>query len=214
MESSGPVNSARSPAGRMMIQAVGWLMTIAIGVAVFGLVKFEGLSFSIVTTDSMAPAYMPQDVVIAVSPARKSPEVGDAVVFAPVFQGNRLPPHVHRLYAINADGTWTTKGDNGAKPDPWRLESSQITGVVVTAIPTKIFRNPVLLGSILFMFLAIGFWPRNDEDDEDIGGGAEGDTVLNAESAAMEDLATSDPHVSEESSIEVLLGKSRDLKGR
>ncbi len=54
--------------------------------------------------------------------------VGDFITFRPP---NSQHTYSHRVHAVNADGTLTTKGDINSTSDPWRLHASDVIGNVI-----------------------------------------------------------------------------------
>ncbi len=151
---------------RILKSAVSWLLTLGLLAAGVFLVKWSEFKINTVATSSMVPTYSPTDMVISISPKLKPPGIGDPIVFETEFIGQHIPPHVHRIHAANADGTWETQGDANPVPDPWRVQPSGISGVVVWSVPGAIFRSPLLIGGLLFLIAAYAFWPRKKDEGE------------------------------------------------
>jgi signal peptidase len=84
--------------------------------------------------------------------------MGDYKIGQPISYYEQGGVVTHRLEAINADGTITTKGDANTSEDPWHPRTSAIIGGVV-ASPAHLgywlmyFKNPLGLGSILLAAL-------------------------------------------------------------
>lgn len=72
--------------------------------------------------------------------------VGDIIIFD---TNVRKYPIIHRIYKLNDDGTFLTKGDNNEYPDNWdpRLNKNNIHGKAVLKIP--------LLGWVKILFVEI-----------------------------------------------------------
>lgn len=151
---------------RVAKSAVSWLLTLGLLAAGIFLVKWSELKINTVATSSMVPTYNPTDMVISISPKLKVPGVGDAIVFETEFAGQHIPGHVHRINAANSDGSWETQGDANPVPDPWRVQPSGISGVVIWSVPGAIFRSPLLIGGLLFLVAAYSFWPRKKDEHE------------------------------------------------
>ena len=89
-----------------------------------------------VLTDSMAPAVGAGDAVVLVRPDRL--QVGDVVRVQVPQEGRRLgypATLVHRIVAREDDGTYRTKGDAKADPDPFTVSREDIDGRMVTTVP-------------------------------------------------------------------------------
>lgn len=117
---------------------------------VLALIVYTSLGYTLNTSDpivtvvsqSMHPALERGDMLVLqgvpTSELRAGPG-GDIIVYVcPASeprcpQGNKLI--VHRIYAINQDGTFTSKGDNNPGPDTWRIEPSWIRGKMILRIP-------------------------------------------------------------------------------
>ena len=80
-----------------------------------------------VRTGSMEPSFGTRDLVV-VREGEWQP--GQPISF--VHHGEVI---THRLVSVNADGTFVTKGDANATPDPWVVEPRDTIGGVVAAVP-------------------------------------------------------------------------------
>jgi signal peptidase I len=78
------------------------------------------------TTPSMCPAVCVGSLV-AVRPLEGPVHPGELVAFRP--PGQRAV-FTHRVVAVEADGSFTTKGDAEASPDPWLVAPSDVVGRV------------------------------------------------------------------------------------
>ena len=126
---------------------VGALALAMFGVIVSGVLPYRVF---IVHTGSMSPT-IPSTSAVLVRVDRY--KLGQPISY--YEQGVVI---THRLEAINADGTITTKGDANATEDPWHPKTSAIIGGVVAAPPhlgywLVYFKNPLGLGSILLAVL-------------------------------------------------------------
>lgn len=102
-----------------------------------GVVLVQRLGFSPVLSPSMLPAFGPGDMLVTRPLATQDIAVGDVVVLPlPDAPGQR---YVHRVIRVETDEDGlpavSTKGDNNAEPDPWRLSitSDQVPEVVTSA---------------------------------------------------------------------------------
>jgi signal peptidase I len=126
---------------------VGVLALTTFGVIVSGVLPYRVF---VVHTGSMSPTIPSTSAVIV--------RLGDYKVGQPISYYEQGGVITHRLEAINADGTITTKGDANTSEDPWHPRTSAIIGGVV-ASPAHLgywlvyFKNPLGLGSILLAAL-------------------------------------------------------------
>ena len=170
---AAPSAQTRKRAKRANI--VGWLITVALTAGAALLILWSGLVVNAVATSSMVPTYKPTDMVVTIGTNVHAPKIGDAIVFEADYLGQHVPGHVHRIVAQNSDGSWTTKGDANADPDGWRVQPKDIRGTVIFSMPSRMLRNPVLIGLLLFGVLAVAFWPRNGSPGGGPKHGREGD---------------------------------------
>ncbi len=90
--------------------------------------------FIVVQGHSMEPVLHLGDAVIVKE--LEHPEVGDVIVFQiPKGEPAAGMLVVHRVHAIRADGTFETKGDNRAYPDPFKIQRSDILGSPTWTLP-------------------------------------------------------------------------------
>ncbi|MBI4015616.1 MAG: signal peptidase I [Candidatus Aenigmarchaeota archaeon] len=87
-----------------------------------------------VFSNSMVPEFSKGDMVIVSSPSGLS--IGDIVVFDASTGGYRYPI-IHRVIAINPDGTYETKGDANSVQGNFEhnIRASQIHGKAIFEIP-------------------------------------------------------------------------------
>jgi signal peptidase I len=71
---------------------------------------------------------------VALVAGREKYNVGDIIVFLP--QGSKYPI-IHRIVAINNDGSYQTKGDHNSAqlPYEYKVQTTQIYGKVIFTIP-------------------------------------------------------------------------------
>ena len=119
-------------------------------------------SYRVVHTGSMGSALPSGSLAII---HRHQYEVGQPVTFK--VHGQDV---THRLIAINADGTITTKGDANDSVDPWNPPTSNIVGGVVQIWHNGglvVFWLPFVAADLLILALCYLLWPS----DEDSAGG-------------------------------------------
>lgn len=100
-----------------------------IGMALVTLLYFNPISvgthLSLVTTGSMRPYVQPGDVALTVKyDSHKGAEVGDIILVQPEA-GNQ---YLHRVVAVNPDGTYETQGDASEQPDRTPVSDEMIIG--------------------------------------------------------------------------------------
>jgi hypothetical protein len=104
------------------------LAAALLGSAAFvGFWAATGGRWLVVKTPSMGEA-APVGTLLWVRPAGAAPRVGDLIAFHPPTSPGQT--YSHRVHAVAADGTITTKGDINAAVDPWRLHRGDVIGVV------------------------------------------------------------------------------------
>lgn len=153
-------NNPVSEPPRRWLNIVAWLMTVAIAVGIVLLIKWAGLAFNVVKTDSMEPTLKPSDMVLTVGSNIHQPQVGDVAIFTTEYLGSAIPPHIHRIVGIDSSGDFITQGDNSPRPDPWRVAPQNVIGVEIASMPSAWIRNPFLYAVLIFLVCVIAFWPR------------------------------------------------------
>lgn len=84
-----------------------------------------GTRLALVTTSSMEPFIQPGDIALTIKyDAHKGARIGDIVLVKPE-EGNQ---YLHRIIARNADGTYTTQGDNSDLADFTPVTNEMILG--------------------------------------------------------------------------------------
>lgn len=121
-------------ASAKVVGAVFWLEVAAVLLAV--VLCFGGLPFGItpyvVQSGSMTPALPVGSIVYVDTKAdAKGLTVGDVIAFD-LGEGKTC---THRISAVNADGTYTTKGDANGHDDAAAVPPSEVFGVVMFDIP-------------------------------------------------------------------------------
>ena len=116
----------------------------------------------IVSGTSMEPRLHTGDLVVTLR--RGDYTVGDAVVYTAEIDGRVAGNVVHRIIAINPDGTFVLQGDNKDYRDPWDVPQDWMNGEVVIMIPKayyvlSIWRHPIFLATMAGLFLTMALWP-------------------------------------------------------
>ncbi len=91
--------------------------------------KIFGFMMANVSSGSMEPTFYKGDSII--THEQDDYEVGDIILFVGADGWNVT----HRIVEENADGTYTTKGDNNNSNDTNPVQKSQIEGKVVAILP-------------------------------------------------------------------------------
>ena len=92
--------------------------------------SFFGYSSLIVATGSMSGTLEEGDLIIIKDTGDY--KIGDIVTF---FQGNDTIPTTHRIYNIDEDGKWITRGDANNSYDENHITDEDIYGELVLTIP-------------------------------------------------------------------------------
>jgi signal peptidase I len=116
------------PRHRVRTCAAAAAVVVMLGLVVFaGYWAVTGGRWLIVRTPSMGMA-APVGTLLWVEPTTFSDiHVGDVISFHPPAETST---YSHRVHAINADGSLTTKGDANGSADPWKLTRTNIIGKV------------------------------------------------------------------------------------
>jgi signal peptidase I len=131
------------------------LILVTASLAVMGALASHLVDARVVLTGSMAPAIKPGDVVVAVSPQRKAPKIGDVVVYTGRrFDGTKVADFSHRIIAGDGKSGFTVKGDHNSTPDVQKPTIKDISGVVLFTIP---FVGRILNPQALLLLLILGF---------------------------------------------------------
>ena len=90
----------------------------------------------VVLTGSMAPAIKSGDIAILIPPKFREPQIGDVVAYTGRrFDGSSVGTFTHRIIAGDPIEGFTVKGDANPTPDVQQPKLSDISGVLVFAIP-------------------------------------------------------------------------------
>jgi signal peptidase I len=106
----------------------------------------------------MAPTINPGDIILTVSPEKKTPVVGDVVAYtAKRFNGDPVGVFSHRIIGGDLVSGFIVKGDANPSPDVQRPKVEDIGGVVFFVIP---FIGRLLTRQALFILVPciFGFW--------------------------------------------------------
>jgi signal peptidase len=123
----------RSPARRIAASA-GTALIVALAIFLWPTRLGGSSSLVIVQGDSMSPTYRSGDLLTTRTEPHYEP--GDVVVYRiPRGQAGGGDLVVHRLVAVEADGTLVTRGDNRAFPDNFGATTHDIVGSVRHRIP-------------------------------------------------------------------------------
>lgn len=122
-----------------MLRTVGQVTAVAVVTLVLGLLTWSvlpaviGWRPTVVLTGSMAPSILPGDVIVS-APATAVDALPGRVVLVddPSSPGRLL---VHRVLALQADGSLTTKGDANPSPDSLPVPPSSLEGLPRLRVP-------------------------------------------------------------------------------
>jgi len=116
------------------------------------------LGITVVNGHSMEPGMRTGDIVITWRRDAYAP--GDVIVY-PVPEGPGKGLNVvHRLTAIEPDGSLITKGDNNGNRDPWRPAQADVLGSEIAFVPAaglgiNFIRRPIVVILLLALVAAI-----------------------------------------------------------
>lgn len=144
-----------------LVNAVLWVLIIII--AFFAIVTFSrkgsgdvmrvfGYTPMTVLSDSMAPAFHKDDLILVHQEDPTGYQVGDVISFWTVIDNQRVI-NTHRIVSVYSEGDvvqYTTRGDANASNDQFLVTPADVIGVYVASVP--------LLGSVLsFLSTGTGF---------------------------------------------------------
>lgn len=134
--------------GVVLAVGINWGLALALG---------TDMPVVAVESNSMLPTFSAGDILVL--QGAHDLKVGDIIVFSPAQEQT---PVVHRIIAVNPDGTFQTKGDNnnGQLPFERSIAASQIHGKTILIIPylgwLKIGMMQFVLPNILWMAAGVG----------------------------------------------------------
>jgi signal peptidase I len=156
-------------AGRAVYHVALWLMVAAVVPLLWG------WRATVVTSGSMAPAIDTGDIVVTSPHDGVGLGAGAVVVFSDGNGGQVA----HRIVAVNADGTYVTRGDANDMDDSSPLRPDQVVGVARALIPfvglplvwvDKGFWNP-FLWSVAILAAGLMWWRLVGQRPAHIRGG-------------------------------------------
>ena len=114
---------------------------------------YKGYDWYVITSDSMYPTIKRGDATLIDTNDRWDVAEGDIVCFR-VSATNVT----HRIYSVNEDGTYTTKGDANETIDPSNIKKNQIRGTVKfkSSIFGKVLDTFTKIGVKKFSIVSIG----------------------------------------------------------
>ncbi len=100
--------------------------------------RWIGLTVDPVMSGSMEPAISTGYLVVSIGHDFVTPHVGSVIVFDEDVDAASPGPEsiLHRIVAVNPDGSFVTKGDNNAVADPWSVRPDQVSRVLIGDVPT------------------------------------------------------------------------------
>jgi signal peptidase I len=148
--------------GKNTLSTIGYII---LGIVIAYAINF-GLSFALntsmpvvaVESNSMVPTFSRGDILFLMGKNASELKVGDIIVYSPEGQS---VPIVHRIIAINPDGSFQTKGDANAGQLTFEkhVAPSEINGVMVFIVPyagwIKIAVTSYILPNAFWVVLAL-----------------------------------------------------------
>jgi signal peptidase I len=136
------------------VKVSGWAL-VSIMIAFAGVSTLGLVDARVVLTESMSPSINAGDVVIATPPDRKTPQMGDVVVYTgKKFDGTEVAPFAHRIIAGDSVSGFVVKGDNNPEADVQKPKVADIEAVVLFTIPLL---GKLLSPQVLILLLVAGF---------------------------------------------------------
>ncbi|MBR9682759.1 MAG: signal peptidase I [Candidatus Aenigmarchaeota archaeon] len=116
-------------AGIIIYVVVGFLVAYLVNTGM-GMAFDTDTPMVAVFSQSMVPTFYKGDLVFVTGSDDYS--TGDIIVFD---VGNKNYPIIHRVFSIEDDGSFRTKGDNNGFSDPWIVSKENIHGKASFKIP-------------------------------------------------------------------------------
>lgn len=130
-----PVRTGWGWLAAAVVARVYLLFVLALAVCAF-LPMLAGLTGSVVQSGSMRPSIDPGDVVLAVHFSKDEKVPLGRVVLFPAPQGSTgAPDRLHRIVAIDPDGSLVTAGDANAQADSSPLDRADIIAIACVLVP-------------------------------------------------------------------------------
>lgn len=119
--------------------------------------------------NSMKPTFDNGDLVVARN--RDHYNVGDIIIFKVPTSVGHTANVVHRIVALNADGTIVTQGDNRLTADSFHTTAHDVIGQARWRIPDgaitlRILSRWWLLAVITGVIVMLHLWPNGDSSGE------------------------------------------------
>jgi len=117
--------------------------------------------------NSMKPTFDNGDLVVARTEDRYS--VGDVIIFTVPTTAGHFANIVHRIIAVNSDGSIVTQGDNRQTADGFHTTIHNVVGRAEWSIPQgatalRIMARWWVLAIVAGALVTALLWPRDDED--------------------------------------------------
>ncbi len=128
-----PLHKLSEPWSSLLYIIMGVLIAFGINQAL-SLALGTDMPVVAVESNSMMPTFYRGDLLVLQGTKPEELKIGDVIVFSPTEQ---LTPIVHRIIAINPDGSFQTKGDANAGQLPFEkaVRPEQIHGRMIIIIP-------------------------------------------------------------------------------
>lgn len=119
--------------GTVLYIVVGVLIAVGVNQGL-GLALGTDLPIVAVESNSMVPAFAKGDILVLRGVQPEGIAVGDVIVFSP--PGHQTPV-VHRVTALNPDGSYQTKGDANDRQLPYEtdIQFNEVHGEMVLIVP-------------------------------------------------------------------------------
>jgi len=155
-----------------------WVLCVVVVLALWPARLGGWTSETVVSGTSMQPTYHTGDLVVGWMRTTYAP--GDIVVYkVPAGEPGEGYSIIHRLVSVDAEGRWTTRGDNKSAVDPWHPTARDIVGKALFMVPRAgdaLRWFPLALAILVGVLVGAALWPRRDGAEQteppDAGGAA------------------------------------------
>jgi signal peptidase len=127
--------------------------------------QFGGITgLTLVNGASMNPTFHTGDLVVSVRlPAYQPGQIVSYLVPAgEPGAGGRV---IHRIFSVDSEGIYTTKGDNNPDVDPWHFRSADALGTAIFALPgigimLGGLSSPLVMGVAFGLLVTLLLWRK------------------------------------------------------
>jgi len=127
-------------------------LLIAALVLIFPFVAFYGDHIMVVTTTSMLPVLIPNDMIVVEQSSIEQIKEGDIIAFDSHMEMGIVAHRATEVFEEDGQTKIGTKGDNNEKEDRWHVTDNDLIGKVKNIIPGF---GILLVGPVRYALVAV-----------------------------------------------------------